>query len=524
MIMVHKSKSMKIINIQFLLLTFAGIGFISCQEAVKKKQDKPNIIYILADDLGYGELGVYGQEKIKTPNIDALAAEGMLFTQHYSGAPVCAPSRYMLMTGKHAGNARIRGNDEWASRGEVWDFEKAINDPNLEGQRPILNSTVTLGEILQQAGYKTAVVGKWGLGAPLTKGIPNKNGFDFFYGYNCQRQAHQLYPKHLWKNEEKVWLDNEIVSPGKDNRLEPDADSLDLASYKKWSQKDYAPAKMQIEVLNFIDENKDQPFFMYYASPLPHLPLQVPQDYVEEYVKIFGDEKPYLGKKAYFPNRYPRAAYAGMISYLDDQVGEIISKLKELGIYENTLIIFTSDNGPSYLGGVDAEFFDSAKPFPNNYGRTKGFTYEGGIRVPMIASWPNHIKAGSQSDHISAFWDVLPTFSELVEVEAPNNIDGISFLPVLLGENDQVQHEFLYWEFPSYKGQQAVRMGKWKAVRKNIFNGNLKLELYDLSNDPTEMNDVADLHPEIISQIETIMENEHTPAEIERFKISQLGD
>ena len=316
------------------------------------------------------------------------------------------------MTGKHSGHARIRGNDEWAERGDVWNFEKAVNDPNLEGQRPILNSTVTLGEILQDAGYKTAIVGKWGLGAPLTEGIPNKNGFDFFYGYNCQRQAHQLYPKHLWKNEGKDWLNNEIIAPG--TKLDKGVDIFTLDSYKKYDQKDYAPAKMQTEVLGFIEENKDQPFFMYYASPLPHLPLQVPQEYVERYVKIFGNEEPYIGDKGYFPNRYPHAAYAGMITYLDDQVGEIVAKLKELGIYENTLIVFTSDNGPSYTGGVDAEFFDSANPFPNNYGRTKGFTYEGGIRVPMIASWPGKINAGSTTDHISAFWDVLPTFSELV--------------------------------------------------------------------------------------------------------------
>lgn len=505
-------------------LALTCLFLMGCQEAAKTIQEKPNIIYILADDLGYGELGAYGQEKIKTPNIDALAGEGMLFTQHYSGAPVCAPSRYMLMTGKHAGHARIRGNDEWASRGEVWNFEKAISDPNLEGQRPILNSTTTLGEILQSAGYKTAVVGKWGLGAPLTDGIPNKNGFDFFYGYNCQRQAHQLYPKHLWKNEEKDWLNNEIVAPGKDNRLEEGADSLDLASFKKWDQVDYAPKKMQDEVLAFIDRNKDQPFFMYYASPLPHLPLQVPQEFVDDYVKIFGDEKPYMGKKGYFPNRYPRAAYAGMISYLDYQVGEIVTKLKDLGIYENTLIVFTSDNGPSYLGGVDAEFFNSAKPFPNDYGRTKGFTYEGGIRVPMIASWPNHIKAGSKSNHISAFWDVLPTFSELVKVEAPSDIDGISFLPTLLGEDKQPEHEFLYWEFPSYQGQQAVRIGDWKGIRKNIFKGNMQLELYNLKDDVAEKNDIAELHPEIIARMESIMLEEHTPADIEKFKIKQLGD
>jgi arylsulfatase A-like enzyme len=509
------------LTLLFLLITSVSC-FVGCQKQDSVKEQKPNIIYILADDLGYGELGVYGQKKIKTPNIDALAASGILFTQHYSGAPVCAPSRYMLMTGKHAGHARIRGNDEWAERGDVWNFEKAVNDPNLEGQRPILNSTVTLGEILQDAGYKTAIVGKWGLGAPLTEGIPNKNGFDFFYGYNCQRQAHQLYPKHLWKDEGKDWLDNEIIAPG--TKLDKGVDIFTLDSYKKYDQKDYAPAKMQTEVLGFIEENKDQPFFMYYASPLPHLPLQVPQEYVERYVKIFGNEEPYIGDKGYFPNRYPHAAYAGMITYLDDQVGEIVAKLKELGIYENTLIVFTSDNGPSYTGGVDAEFFNSANPFPNNYGRTKGFTYEGGIRVPMIASWPGKINAGSTTDHVSAFWDVLPTFSELVKVNAPEDIDGISFLPTLIGGREQAEHDFLYWEFPSYQGQQAVRIGDWKGIRKDIFKGNMEVELYDLKNDLTESTDVSDQYPDIVAQIEIIMESEHTPAEIERFKIKQLGD
>lgn len=483
---------------------------------------KTNIIYILADDLGYGELGVYGQQKIRTPHIDKLAETGMLFTDHYSGAPVCAPSRYMLMTGKHPGHARIRGNDEWASRGEVWNYEKAVYDPNLEGQRPILNSTETIGDIMQKAGYKTAIVGKWGLGAPLTEGIPNKSGFDFFYGYNCQRQAHQLYPKHLWKNEEKVWLNNELIAPR--TKLDSTANPNDLSSYKKFEQVDYAPAMMQKEVLGFIEQNKDEPFFMYYASPLPHLPLQVPREYVERYVEQFGDEDPYIGDKGYFPNRYPRAAYAGMISYLDDQVGELVAKLKELGLYENTLIIFSSDNGSSYIGGVDANYFNSAGPFDNNYGRTKGYTYEGGIRVPMIASWPAKIKAGSTSNHISAFWDVLPTMSELINIEAPGAIDGISFLPTLLGEDNQEKHEFLYWEFPAYKGQQAVRLGDWKGIRKNIFNGNLKIELYNLKEDPAETNDVAADYPDIVSQIEAIMQREHTTPEIERFKMKELGD
>ena len=514
----------KITERSFILFYLFGCAllFYACSSPSERK---PNIIYILADDLGYGELGCYGQTKIKTPNIDQLARSGMLFTQHYSGSPVCAPSRYMLLTGKHPGHAYIRGNDEWKERGKVWDYGAAVNDPNLEGQRPIPESTTTIGDILKSSGYTTGIVGKWGLGGPQTEGIPNNCGFDFFYGYNCQRQAHQLYPQHLWRNDQKDRLDNQLVAPGVDNQLAAGNDSLDLASYALWDQKDYAPAKMHEEALSFIQANQDQPFFLYYASPLPHLPLQVPQEYVDRYVNLWGDEDPYTGSNGYFPNRYPRAAYAGMISYLDDQVGEIVAKLKELNLYDNTLIIFSSDNGPSYVGGVDAEYFNSAGPFPNNYGRTKGFTYEGGIRVPMIASWPGKISPGSSSDHISAFWDVLPTLAEVVEARPPGDIDGISFLATLLAQNtSQDKHEFLYWEFPSYNGQQAVRLNEWKGIRKDIFDGNLTIELYNLNNDLAESNDVADQHPEIVAQIQEIMEKEHTPPTLDSFKMEQLGD
>lgn len=509
-----------------ILILIMGCGNAPAHLKSSSTPSKPNIIYILADDLGYGELGVYGQEKISTPNIDALAREGMIFRQHYSGSPVCAPSRCVLLTGLHSGHARIRSNDEWSERGDVWDYEKMANDPQLEGQRPILSSSYTLGELLQDAGYQTALIGKWGLGAPLTEGIPTKNGFDFFYGYNCQRQAHQLYPRHLWKNEEKVWLDNPLVSPHKDSQLPPGADSLDLASYSRWQQKDYAPALMQQQAIQFIRDNQEQPFFLYYASPLPHLPLQVPQEYTDKYLAVFGDEAPYNGNQGYFPSRYPRATYAGMISYLDGQVGEIVAELKALNIYQNTLIIFTSDNGPSYTAGVDAHFFNSARPFSNDYGRTKGFTYEGGIRVPMIAAWSGHIPAGSASDHISAFWDVLPTLADLVDVPLKERVDGISFLPTLLpveGE-EQPQHDFLYWEFPSYQGQQAVRMGPWKGIRANIFKGNMELELYNLENDPQELINVADRYPETVKQLENIMVQQHQPAEIEKFRMPQIGD
>lgn len=493
--------------------------FFSCYPSQEK--DPPNIIYILADDLGYGELGAYGQTKIKTPNIDQLANSGMMFTQHYSGSPVCAPSRYVLLTGKHTGHAYIRGNDEWSERGDVWNYREVFNNSSLEGQRPIPENTFTLGNQLQSAGYKTGIVGKWGLGAPDSQGIPNLQGFDFFYGYNCQRQAHNLYPAHLWENRKKVLLDNRLVPPN--TKLDSLADPFDESSYSIFNEKEYAPLKIQEKALSFIEENKDQPFFLYYASPLPHLPLQAPKEFVDTYREAFGEEDPYVGDEAYFPNRYPRATYAAMISYLDYQVGEIVDLLKQKNIYENTIIIFSSDNGPTYLGGVDFEYFESSKPFTNGYGHTKGFVYEGGIRVPLIFNWPKKIKPGTRSDHLSAFYDLMPTLSDLAGVKPPDSIDGISFKATLLNQK-QRKHDFLYWEFPSYKGQQAVRMGKWKGVRKNIFDGNLEIELYDLEKDLKEQQDLAMLHPEIVERIRRIMEKEHEPASIEKFRIKQLGD
>lgn len=501
-------------------LIFLTILTVACNPSVEE-QKPPNIIIILADDLGYGELGVYGQTKIKTPNIDALAQSGMRFTQHYSGAPVCAPARCVLLTGKHAGHAYIRGNDEWRERGEVWDYIKAFDDPNLEGQRPMPTTTVTIASELKKAGYTSGIFGKWGLGAPTTESIPTKQGFDYFYGYNCQRQAHNLYPGHLWENEEKILLNNELIAPTV--KLDSLADPMEESSYAKFTQADYAPAKIHEKAISFIERNKEKSFFMYYASPLPHLPLQVPHEDLENYKGQFGDEAPYIGDKSYFPNRYPRAAYAAMITYLDQQVGELVTKLKAEGIYENTLILFTSDNGPTYLGGADFEYFESSKPLTNGYGRTKGFVHEGGIRVPMIASWPGKIEAGSESNHIAAFYDFLPTLCEISGLPIPKDTDGISFKATMLGE-EQKGHDYLYWEFPSYKGQQAVRMDNWKGIRKNIFEGNMEIELYDLSTDLQEQNDVAAKYPEIVKQIELIMEEAHTPAELERFKIAQLGD
>jgi len=498
-----------------VLVIVAAAMLSSCRGEGKKGstvKEKPNIVFIMADDLGYGELGCYGQEKIETPHIDKLAERGMKFTNFYSGAPVCAPARCMLLTGRHPGHAQIRGNNEMKWRGDVWDYKKVSEDPNLEGQYPLRKGTLTLGRLLQQAGYKTAAIGKWGLGGPLTDGRPTEQGFDLFFGYNCQRQAHNYYPGHLWRNDEKVELGNRIFSPHQ--RFPKDLDPLDPKNYEQYRDKVYAPDLMIKEALKFIEENKDRPFFLYYPTPIPHVALQAPEEWVQKYHKKFGDEEPYLGQHGYLPCRYPRATYAAMISYLDDQVGQIISKLKELGIYDNTIIFFTSDNGPTYAGGVDTKFFDSAKPFRSSYGWGKGFTHEGGIREPMIVTWEGHITAGSESDHIGAFWDIMPTLCDLAGIPAPDSTDGISFLPTLLQKGTQKQHDHLYWEFPAYTGQQAVRMGKWKAIRDSIFKGNHGIKLYDLENDLQELHDVSAVHPDVVEKMERIMLEEHIPSKV----------
>ncbi len=505
---------MKRISFFTMILFFSFFLMAGCSggDKAKKQEKKPNIVFIMADDLGYGELGCYGQEKIETPNIDKLAEKGMKFTDFYSGAPVCAPARCMLLTGKHPGHAQIRGNNEMASRGDVWDFFKASADPNLEGQYPLRKGTRTIGRLLQAAGYKTAAIGKWGLGGPLTDGRPTQQGFDLFFGYNCQRQAHNYYPGHLWKNDEKVELGNRLFSPHQ--HFPKDADPLDPKNYEQYKGKVYAPDLMIREALSFIEENKDRPFFLYYPTTIPHVALQAPDEWVEKYHRIFGDEEPYLGDHGYLPCRYPRATYAAMISYLDDQVGQIVQKLKELGLYENTIIFFTSDNGPTYAGGVDTKFFNSARPFRSDYGWGKGFTHEGGIREPMIVTWEGHIAAGSESHLPGAFWDVMPTLCELAGAPPPDTTDGVSLVPTLLGQGQQQTHRYLYWEFPSYTGQQAVRMGQWKAIHDSIFKGNRKIKLYDLNNDIQELQDVSAGHPEVVKEMEEIMKEAHVPNKV----------
>jgi arylsulfatase A len=456
----------------------------------------PNIVYILADDLGYRELGSYGQEKIRTPNLDRLAAQGMRFTQHYSGNPVCATSRCVLLTGKHPGHAFIRDNKEVGG----WGPEEP------EGQWPIPDEEYTIAEMLQEAGYVTGAFGKWGLGGPGSTGQPNNQGFDHFYGYLCQRVAHNYYPTHLWRNHDvDVQHNNRYFKAHQ--RLKEPLES-DQAYYDRYNGGDYAPEEIANELLGFIRKNKDKPFFVYYPTVIPHVALQAPQAFIDQYPREW-DDKPYLGNGGYLPHPRPRAAYAAMISYMDDNIGRIMDLLDELGLSDNTIVMFTSDNGTSYAGGVDMKFFNSLGELRGR----KGDLYEGGIRVPMIARWPGQIEAGTTTDHLSAFWDVMPTLAELAGVAIPDSTDGVSFAPTLLGEGRQKIAPYLYWEFTGYGGQQVVRLGDWKGIRRNIKKKeNLAIELYNLVDDIGEKTDLARERPDIIARMESVMREARTPS------------
>ena len=440
---------------------------VNSSQAQKNNITHPNIIFILADDMGYGDLGCYGQQLIETPNLDAMAKQGMRFTQFYAGTSVCAPSRSSLLTGQHTGHTPIRGN-------------KGVKP---EGQWPIPDSAITIAEVLKKAGYTTGDFGKWGLGAVASSGDPIKQGFDFFYGYNCQSLAHDYYPDHLWENDRRV----------------------DFSEHNT-----YAAELIQQKALQFIDQQKNKPFFLYLSYTLPHAALQVPDDSLFEKYKRKFNEQPVPVKTAdangYAGQAYPRAAYAAMVSRLDVYVGQIIQQLKQLGIDKNTLVIFTSDNGPHKEGGNDPSYF-------NSNGSLRGIKrdlYEGGIREPMIAYWPGKVKAGSTSNFAGAFWDFMPTFTELANTASPNNIDGISIVPVLLSQKNQPSHEWLYWEFHEQGGKQAVRMDKWKGVRLNVIKeADGPIELYDLQTDAGEKINVADQHPEIVKAIKKIMQQQH---------------
>jgi arylsulfatase A-like enzyme len=459
---------------------------------------KPNIIFILGDDLGYGDLGCFGQKKIRTPNIDRLAAEGMRFTQHYSGNAVCAPSRCVLLTGRHPGHAFIRDNRE----------------VKPEGQLPIPADSVTLARLLQQQGYATGAFGKWGLGPPGSTGDPLKQGFDRFYGYNCQRHAHNYYPTYLWDNDRRLPLNNPEFAASQ--RLPLDADPENPDSYRRYAGKDYAPDLIAEQARQFIRDNKDRPFFVYFATTVPHLALQVPQDSLAEYRGRWEDP-PYRGDNGYLPHPSPRAAYAAVITRLDREVGRLMALVRELGLDTQTLFVVTSDNGPTYerLGGSDSAFFASAGSLHG----LKGSLYEGGIRVPCVVRWPGQIAAGKSSARVTGFEDWLPTLLELVGAASatPKDVDGISFAPTLRGKK-QTPRPFLYREFPSYGGQQCVRLGDWKGIRQNLQASaknprpQLRVELYDLSHDATETRDLSAKHPEIVTKIERAMREQHVPA------------
>lgn len=461
---------------------------------------RPNIIFVMADDLGWGELGCYGQKKIRTPHIDRIAAEGIRFTDAYSGSPVCAPSRCVLLTGYHTGHAYIRNNDEYnITGGDIW------RDLSLEGQRPILPGTVTAGTVLQQVGYRTAAMGKWGLGGPGTTGAPNKQGFDHFFGYLCQRIAHNHYPPHLWRNDQKVTLKNTYFHPHQS--LPKGADPSDPQSYAAFSGQEYAHDLIVAEALQFIRDNAARPFFLYVPFTIPHVALQVPEDSTREYEGKFP-ETPYSGGASsggsYLPHRTPHAAYAGMITRMDRDVGRIMDLVKQLGLDDNTIVFFTSDNGPSWVGGADPDFFESRGELRGR----KAQVWEGGIRVPLVARWRGRIPPGTVSRLPTAFWDMLPTFAELAGTASPQGIDGVSIAPTLLGRPGQKVHEYLYWE---YANSVVVRLGQWKGV---LQAGKQTMELYNLAEDIGESKDVAAANPSIVAKIAGIMKTAHVESDL----------
>jgi len=458
------------------------------------QREQPNIIYILADDLGYGDIGCYGQQYIKTPNIDRLATEGIRFTQHYSGAPICAPARCSLMTGLHTGHTYIRNNRE-------------LPDPLAykTGQTPIPDETRTMAEMLRESGYATALIGKWGLGSMASEGAPNKQGFDFFYGYADQVHAHNHYPEYLWRNDKQEFIEGNVASvhPKTDRSKE-----TDNQEYKKYQGKHYSLDLMADEAAKFIEENQRKPFFLYLAFVVPHKALQVPEESLEMYNSVFKEEQAYDGKRGYTPHPRPLSAYAAMITRMDQKVGLILDQLRNLGLDENTIVMFSGDNGPAGGGGVDARFFNSSGGMRG----MKGQVYEGGIREPFVARWPARIKPGMTTGHVSAHYDLMATLAELTGQELTET-DGISFLPTLLGHpKKQKEHEYLYWEISGRGGQNGIRMGDWKGVRSmNRSTGKMEWEIFNLSADRAETVNVAGEHPELVERFNQIV-NSRTPA------------
>ena len=482
-------------TLQLLIVVVCNL-FSILGQAVSQER-KPNVVFILADDLGYRELGCFGQELISTPNLDRLAQQGMRLTQHYSGNAVCAPSRCVLMTGKHPGHAYIRSNKSTPP----------------EGQEPIPSGEVTLAELMQEQGYVTGAFGKWGLGGPGSVGEPLLQGMDRFFGYNCQSHAHSYYPSYLWSDDRRITLRNDPPIPGHSN-LSQGADPSDPRSYEQFKGQDYAPDRIIQQALEFIRANQDRPFFLYYPTVIPHVALHVPDEELRPYLKLGWQDPPFTASKGYgyTPHFTPRAAYAAMITRMDRYVGKILKLLDELELADNTIVVFSSDNGTTHLDQeVDHRFFKSVGELRG----LKGSLYEGGIRVPTLVRWPGRIAAGSMSDRVSGFEDWIPTLLELTKAfsAVPKNLDGISLAPTLLGRK-QEPRPFLYREFPGYGGQQSVRVGNRKAIRQDISSGNLDIELYHLARDIGERNNVAGQHPEVVARLARLMQREHTPSKL----------
>lgn len=426
----------------------------------------PNIIFILVDDLGYGDLGSYGQEILQTPNLDQMAREGMRFTQVYSGAAVCAPSRSALMTGQHTGHTRIRDNRS-----------RSLDGPT---HPPLEAGDVVLPELLQGAGYTTGMFGKWGLGHEGTTGAPGEKGFDAFFGGLDQKRVHSHYLPWLWKNETKVEYPDNHFSHGSD----------------------YNNDLFVEEAFSFIEKNKDDPFFLYLPLTVPHADLTVPAEDMEPYIGKFP-ETPYTFDH-YAKQEHPKAAFAGIVTRIDRYVGDLFKLLSDLNLDENTIVFFTSDNGPSPEGGHDPEFFNSSGPFRGG----KGELWEGGIRVPMIVRWPGTVPEGAVNDHVWTFWDVLPTLADLTKTQTPEDIDGVSVLDTLLDEDQADEPRFLYWERNELRAFiQAGRRGDWKIIR---FGTEQPIELYNLKDDPGETKNVAADYPEIAAELTELMENART--------------
>ena len=464
---------------------------------VAQADRKPNIVFILADDLGYGELGCYGQKKIRTPNIDRLASQGIKFTHHYTGAPVCAPARCVLLTGLHLGHAEIRNNGD------------SKNGRKFPGQWPITSGTITIAEALKEGGYVSGGFGKWGLGPTDTSGSPIKQGFDRFYGYNCQRNAHSFFPPFLDddEGEEKI---NKNPIPG---HLQKPKEQIKADDYR---DETYAPDRILEEALEFLDKNKDQPFFLYLPFVEPHVAMHPPQEWIDQYPKEWDKEKgAYRGQNGYLPHPRPRAGYAAMISDLDEHVGTILQRLKKHGLDNNTIVVFTSDNGTTHpsrdpkfhVGGVDAPFFNSTAGLRG----WKGSVNEGGIRVPAIVRWPGKIKAGSTTSAPSYFPDWFPTLCKAAGVKIPKKLDGTDLTPALIKKSFE-RNKPMIWEFHGYGGQLAVIDFPWKVVRQKAKSKKPgKWQLYNIRKDPAESNDLAEQRPEIVNRLEGAFKNDRTP-------------